>query len=402
MYQTLKSVIRFKPLEFDPVERRLAKAADVDDLRRIAQRRLPRGVFDYIDGGAEDERTCARQHRGLPPAHVPPPGAAGRQHVDPSTTLLGRPLPLPLVLAPTGFARIADPEGELAVARAAASVGLPYTLSTLGTRSIEEIAAVSAGPKWFQVYVLRDRGLVKDLVERAKARGYEAHHPDRRHRRARPARAGRPPGLHAAAEDRPGHAPRRRAAPRLDVGLRAGRADRVRQRGRRGRGRRVATPVTLADYINAPVRPDAVVGRRRVAALDLGRPAASSRASRAWPTPSIAADAGVEAIALSNHGGRQLDTAPATLDLVEPVVQAVGDRLEVICDGGVRGGSDVVKAVALGAKAVMAGRAHLYGLGAGGERGVDHVLGLLDAGVRRTMALVGATTVDEITRDLLE
>ena len=116
----------------------------------------------------------------------------------------------------------------------------------------------------------------------------------------------------------------------------------------------------------------------------------------------IAAELGVEAVALSNHGGRQLDTAPATLDLVEPVVQAVGDRLEVICDGGVRRGSDVVKAVALGAKAVMAGRVHFYALGAGGERGVDHVLGLLDAGVRRTMALVGATTVDEITRDLLE
>ncbi len=116
----------------------------------------------------------------------------------------------------------------------------------------------------------------------------------------------------------------------------------------------------------------------------------------------IAADLGVEAVALSNHGGRQLDTAPATVDLIEPVVQAVGDRLEVICDGGVRRGSDIVKAVALGAKAVMAGRVHFYALGAGGERGVDHVLGLLDAGVRRTMALVGARSVDEITRDLLE
>jgi L-lactate dehydrogenase (cytochrome) len=116
----------------------------------------------------------------------------------------------------------------------------------------------------------------------------------------------------------------------------------------------------------------------------------------------LAAAAGVDAVALSNHGGRQLDTAPATLDLVEPVVQAIGDRLEVICDGGVRRGSDVVKAVALGAKAAMAGRVHFYALGAGGVRGVDHVLGLLDAGVRRTMALLGVTSVDEITRDLLE
>ncbi|MET0911898.1 MAG: alpha-hydroxy acid oxidase, partial [Acidimicrobiales bacterium] len=174
MYQTLKSVIRFKPLEFDPVERRLAKAADVDDLRRIAQRRLPQGVFDYIDGGAEDERTYGANTEAYRRRTFRPRVLKDVSNVDPATTLLGRRIPLPLVLAPTGFARIADPEGELAVARAAAKVGVPYTLSTIGTRSIEEIAAVNPGPKWFQLYVFRDRGLVEELVERTKAAGYEA------------------------------------------------------------------------------------------------------------------------------------------------------------------------------------------------------------------------------------
>ena len=141
--------------------RRLARAANVDDLRPMARRRLPRGVFDYIDGGAEDERTMARQPRRVRPHDFRPRVLRDVGVVDPSTTLLGRPLPLPLVLAPTGFTRIADPQGELAVARAAARAGLPYTLSTLSTRSIEEVAAVSDGPKWFQVYVWRDRGLVR-------------------------------------------------------------------------------------------------------------------------------------------------------------------------------------------------------------------------------------------------
>ncbi|MGH9027068.1 MAG: alpha-hydroxy-acid oxidizing protein, partial [Acidimicrobiia bacterium] len=156
MLRTLRSVLRFRPIELDPVARRLARAASVNDLRSIARRRLPRGVFDYIDGGAEDERTLAANVGAYARTVFRPRVLRDVGVVDPSTTLLGRDLPIPLVLAPTGFGRIAHPEGELAVARAAARACLPYTLSTLGTRSIEEVAAVSDGPKWFQVYVWRD------------------------------------------------------------------------------------------------------------------------------------------------------------------------------------------------------------------------------------------------------
>ena len=400
MYATLKSVIRFEKLELDPVERRLRRAADVDDLRKIAKRRLPHGVFDYIDGAAEDERTYADNTEAFRRRTFKPRVLRDVSQIDTSTTLLGKRIPMPLVLSPTGFARIADPEGELAVARAAAKVGLPYTLSTIGTRSIEEIAAVDEGPKWFQLYVFKDRGLVKELVERTKAAGYEAItltvDTAVLGRRERDIRRGftLPPKIG------PGTI--------LDGALHPGwtwafvRAEPIVFANVAGKDVGDGTDaVSLADYINGQFDPslswDDIEWLKSIWDGPLVIKGIQSVADA-----ELAAGVGVDAVQLSNHGGRQLDTSPAILDLVEPVVQAVGDQLEVICDGGVRRGSDIVKALALGAKAVSGGRIHFYALGAGGERGVDHVLGLMEAGMRRTMALVGATSVDEITRDLLE
>jgi L-lactate dehydrogenase (cytochrome) len=395
---TLRSVLRFRPIELDPVARRLARTASVSDLRIVARRRLPRGVFDYIDGGAEDEHTLAANVDAYARTTFRPRVLRDVGTVDPSTSLLGRDLPLPLVLAPTGFTRIADPAGELAVARAAARAGLPYTLSTLGTRSIEEVAAVSDGPRWFQVYVWRDRGLVKEMIERAAASGYEALvltvDTAVLGRRERDVRRGftLPPKIGLGTL--------------LDGALHPGwtwgfvRSEAIRFANVAGRAGDGTDAVSLADYINSQFDPGLswhdVEWLRSV-----------------WPRPLVlkgiqtvedarlAAGAGIEAIALSNHGGRQLDSAPATLDLVAPVADAVGDQVEIICDGGVRRGSDIVKAVALGARACMAGRAYLYGLGAAGERGVDHVLGLLAADVRRTMALVGVRRVSELSRDII-
>jgi L-lactate dehydrogenase (cytochrome) len=401
MIETLRSVLRFRRLQLDPVARRLARAASVADLRAIARRRLPRGVFDYIDGGAEDERTMAANAAAFAALTFRPRVLRDVGEVDPSTTLLGRPLPLPLVLAPTGFTRIADPEGELAVARAAARAGLPYTLSTLGTRSIEEVAAAGAGSKWFQVYVWRDRGLVKEMIGRAAASGYEALvltvDTAVLGRRERDVRRGfsLPPKVGLGTL--------------VDGALHPGwtwrflRSDPIRfanvsDAASVGDG---TTAVTLSEYVNTQFDPGLswrdVEWMRSVWAGPL-----VIKGVQTVDDARLAADAGVEAIALSNHGGRQLDSAPAPLDLVAPAADAVGDRLEIICDGGVRRGSDIVKAVALGARACMAGRAYLYGLGAGGERGVDHVLGLLDADVRRTMALVGASSVAELGRECVE
>jgi L-lactate dehydrogenase (cytochrome) len=399
--ETLRSVLRFRRLELDPVARRLARTASVADLRAIAQRRLPRGVFDYIDGAAEDERTLAANSAAFAAVTFRPRVLRDVGQVDPSTTLIGRPLPLPLVLAPTGFTRIADPDGELAVARAAARAGLPYTLSTLSTRSIEEVAAASAGPRWFQVYVWRDRGLVKEMIGRAAAAGYEALvltvDTAVLGRRERDVRRGfsLPPkiGLGTLVDGavHPGWTWRFLRSEPI-------RFANVQESAGVGDG---TTAVTLSDYANTQFDPG--LSWRDVEWMrSEWRGPLVLKGIQTVDDARLAAGAGVEAIALSNHGGRQLDSAPAPLDLVAPVADAVGDRLEIICDGGVRRGSDIVKAVALGARACMAGRAYLYGLGAAGERGVDHVLGLLDADVRRTMALVGASGVAELGRELVD
>jgi L-lactate dehydrogenase (cytochrome) len=401
MLDTLRSVLRFRPIELDPVTRRLAHAACVDDLRRIAKRSTPSGVFDYIDGAAEDERTLAANSADFARIGFKPRVLRDVGVVDPSTIVLGRPSALPLVLAPTGFTRIADPQGELAVARAAARAGLPYSLSTMGTRSIEEVAAASGdGRRWFQVYVWRDRGLVKEMIERAAAAGYEALivtvDTARLGKRERDVRRGftLPPkiGLDTLLQGA--------IHPRWTWNF--VRAEPVRFANVTGRDvGDGGSAVGLAEYVNTQFDPGL-----SWADIDWMR--------SVWDGPivlkgiqtvtdaQLAVEHGVEAVALSNHGGRQLDDAPTPISLVAPVVDAVGDALEVYCDGGVRRGSDIVKAVALGARACMAGRAYLYGLAAGGERGVDHVLGLLGDDVRRTMSLVGATNVADLGRDVVE
>ena len=396
----LRSVVRLRRFELDPVTRRLARAANVSDLREMARRRLPGGVFDYIDGGAEDERSLAANSDAFARIGFRPRVLRDVGEVDPATTLLGRPLPWPLVLAPTGFTRIADPQGELAVARAAARAGLPYSLSTMSTRSIEEVAAVSDGPKWFQVYVWRDRGLVKEMIDRAAGAGYEALvvtvDTAVLGRRERDVRRGfsLPPkiGLDTFV-DGALHPAWTWAFLRADPVKFANVAGQAVGDG--------SSAVSLATYVSAQFDPSL-----SWADLEWMRSVWSGpivvKGIQTVADAVLAAEGGIDAIALSNHGGRQLDTAPAPVDLVAPVAQAVGDRIEIICDGGVRRGSDIVKAVALGARACMAGRAYLYGLGAAGERGVDHVLGLLQADMRRTMALIGARSVVDLTPELVD
>jgi L-lactate dehydrogenase (cytochrome) len=398
MVATLKSVLKFRPIELDPVERRIARAASVADLRKMARRRLPRGVFDYIDGAAEDERTLAENSDAYARIEFRPRVLRDVSGVDTTTTLLGRPLPFPLVLAPTGFTRIAAPPGELAVARAAARLGLPYTLSTMATRSIEDVAAVSDGPKWFQVYVWRDRGLVKDMITRAAASGYEAlvltvdtAVLGRRDRDARrgfslPPKIG--PGTLVDGAVHPGWTWEFvRSEPILFANLVGS-----------GVGDGSDDAVSLAEQVSTQF--DASLSWRDVEWMrSIWNGPIIIKGIQTVADALLAVDAGVEAIALSNHGGRQLDTAPAPIQLVAPVADAVGDRIEIICDGGVRRGSDIVKAVALGARACMAGRAYLYGLGAAGERGVDHVLKMLRSDVRRTMALLGVTSIAELNRE---
>ena len=401
MLETIRSVVRFKEIELDPVERRLATAADVDDLRRLARRRLPRGVFDYIDGGAEDERTLDRNSSAFARIEFQPRVLRDVADVDTTTTVLGVERSLPLILSPTGFTRIADPQGELAVARAAERAGIPYSLSTMGTRSIEEVAAVSTGPKWYQVYTWRDRGLVRDMLDRAAAAQYEA------------------------------------IMLTVDTAVLGRRERDVR------RGYTLPPKIGLDTIVDGIIHPSWTLDFLRNDPITFANVAASNPADDGsdsavnlseymnsqfdaglswadvewlqanWDGPIIlkgiqsvadaklAVSAGVEAIALSNHGGRQLDDAPSVIELVEPVAQEVGGQIEIYCDGGIRRGSDIVKAVALGATAAMMGRPYLYALGAGGERGVDHVLDFMAQGIRRTMQLSGCQSIADVQRDLV-
>lgn len=407
MIETFKSVVRFKPIELDPVERRLSRSANIDDLRRIAKRRLPAGVFDYIDGGAEDESALGRNTGNFANYTFLPRVLRDVGEVDASSTLLGKPLAFPLIAAPTGFTRIADPQGELAVARAAERAGIAYGLSTMGTRSIEEVAAVNGGRKWYQVYVWRDRGLVQDMIERAERSGFEALcvtvDTARLGRRERDVRRGYtlPPkiGLDTIVDG--ALHPKwtldfLRNEPILFSNIAASQpASTMEHQGVDG-----GDAVSLAEYTNRQFDPG-------LSWSDL------EWMRSIWDGPiivkgiqtvadaEICVDVGADAVCLSNHGGRQLDSAPAIIDLVAPVADAVGDRTEIICDGGIRRGSDIVKAVAQGATACMAGRAYLYGLGAAGERGVDFVFDFLRDGMEQTMALLGCTTVAELTPDLV-
>lgn len=398
-WETFRSVVRFRRFETDPVTRRLRSAITVEDLRTVAKRRLPRGVFDYIDGAAEDERSLANNAAAFARFEFNPNVLRDVSAIDVSTTLLGRHIAMPLVLAPTGYTRLTHSQGELAVARAANRAGIPYSLSTMSTRSIEEVAGVSAGSKWFQVYTWKDRGLVRDLVERAAAAGYEALwltvDTAVLGRRERDARRGFsvPPEI----------------GPRTLIDG-------------------VLHPAWTLDFLTHEPIDFANVRHlpQHASNGDMGRGAYvmqnfDQRLSWSdvewlqsiWSGPIVlkgiqtvddalrATDLGVQGIGLSNHGGRQLDDAPAPIELVEPVAQALQGRAQIICDGGVRRGSDVVKAIALGATACSIGRPYLFAMGAAGERGVDHVLEFFRDGIARTMALTGRTSIPDIDRALV-
>jgi L-lactate dehydrogenase (cytochrome) len=398
-WETFRSVVRFRKFETDPVARRLRTAVNVDDLRRIARRRLPRGVFDYIDGGAAEEWTLENNAAAFSRLEFRPNVLRDVSKIDVSTTLLGKPIAMPLVLAPTGYTRLTHSEGELSVARAAERAGIPYSLSTMSTRSIEEVAAVSNGSKWFQVYTWKDRGVVRELVERSAAAGYEAlwltvdtavlgkRERDIRRGFTIPPRIG--PGtlvdgiLHPAwTYDFLTH-----------------------------------EPLTFANVAQLPVpQGDEQMGRGKYVMQNFDQALSWADVEwlqSVWSGPIVlkgiqcvedavrAVEAGVQAIALSNHGGRQLDGSPAPIELVEPVAQAVQGRATIICDGGVRRGSDVVKALALGADACSIGRPYLYAMGAAGERGVDHLLEFFKDGIEHTMALCGRTSIPDIDRCLV-
>jgi L-lactate dehydrogenase (cytochrome) len=389
-WSELAPLLRVQPPRLTSA-RRVEAAADIADLRALARRRTPRPVFDYTDGAAGDEISLRRSRQAFARVEFRPSVLRDVSVVDPSTTLLGGPAAMPLAFAPTGFTRMMGHQGEPAVARVAARAGIPTALSTMGTTSLEALAeAAPLARRWFQLYLWRDRDASKDFVARAGAAGYEALI----------LTVDTPVAGHRLRDVRNGLT----IPPALTLRTLADFA---------------AHPVWWANLLTTEPLQFASLSSWGGTVADLANrvfdPAATLEDVRwlrdAWPGKLVVkgiqgqqdaravADAGVDAVIVSNHGGRQLDRAPTPLEVLPEVVQAVGDRTEVLVDGGVLTGADVVAAVAFGASGVLVGRAYLYGLMAGGEAGVQRVAQIFDAEIRRTLQLLGVTSIAELTPD---
>jgi 4-hydroxymandelate oxidase len=349
---------------------------ELDALEAAARERLEPGVYDYIAGGAESELTIAGNLAAWSRLRLRPRVLRDVSAVSTATSVLGTGVPTPILVAPMAYHRMVHPDGEAACAAGAAAAGALYVLSTQSTMSVEEVAAAApAGRRWFQVYVVRDRGWTADLAARAAASGYEAlvltvDVPLLGNRLRDLRNQFRLPSGLAPANAPPAGAARQRELA-ADVLAQAGQFDPS------------LTPDTigwLADRSGLPVLVKGVLRGDDAAAC---------------------LDAGAVGVVVSNHGGRQLDTAVATADALAEVVAAVGDRGEVYVDGGIRRGTDIVKALALGARAVLVGRPVLWGLATGGAAGVEQVLSGLRGELELAMALCGATTVGDLTPDLV-
>lgn len=366
---------------------------NVEDYARLARKRLPRPIVDFFDGAAEDERTLARNRTSFDDWALLPKAMQDVSHTSGRAYVMGQALEWPFIVAPTGMPGLLHPRGELAIALAAEATGALYTLSTMASRSIEEVAAATRGPKAFQLYLFRDRGLTLELLQRARAAGYgsliltvDVQVPANRERDRRSGMVIPPRfGLRSM----------------FDFALSPVWCWNV----------LVRHPVTLANFSGARADPgvpllqfineqfDPVIGWSDLewVAQHWGGPVAIKGILA--PDDAVQAAAhGAGTIILSNHGGRQLDAAVAAMDVLPDVVDRLAGKAEIVVDGGVRRGTDMLKAIALGASGCMAGRVGLYGLGAGGQRGALGVLRALRTEFDRNLALLGVPDVAQVNR----
>ena len=387
----LAQLLKFRKFILSPTKRRLSKALTIYDLRDIAKRRTPQAPFDYTDGGSDTESSLTRTRTAYEKLEFQPKILLNVKDVDISVNMLGKNASMPIGIAPTGFTRMMQTEGEYAGACAASDAGIPFTLSTMGTRSIEDVAkAAPDGRNWFQLYMWKDRDRSMALVDRAKAAGFDT------------------------------------LVLTVDVPVAGARLRDVRN------GMTIPPSLTAKTILNAIPRPAwwinfLTTDPLKFASLDSWNGTVAELLDSMFdPTITYedlkwireqwqgnlvvkgiqnvddavkSIEAGANAIILSNHGGRQLDRAPVPLHLLPEVLKAVGNKGEVHVDTGIMHGADVVAALATGAKFTWIGRAYLYGLMAGGKPGVDKALEIMRTQIIRTMKLLGARTVSELNPD---
>lgn len=379
----------------------LSKVVNIEDLRRMAKGRLPRAVFDYLDGGAEDEITLAENCRAFRELRFRPRNAVAVSKCDMGIEVLGHQLSVPFLLAPVGYSRLMHPGGEVAAARAAGKAGTGYILSTISGHKLERVKEASKGPVWYQLYLVGGRETAEGAIERARRAGFSA------------------------------------LVITVDTAV-AGMRERDPRNGMKqllGTSRFAKVPFLpniaahpgwLLGFLMDGGVPDleniVVPGHGPMKLVDVGAALAQSTVTwddmrwirNVWPGPIVvkglltaedakhAADVGADAVVVSNHGGRQLDCVSASIDALPEVVSAVGGQVQVLMDGGIRRGSDVVKALCLGARAVLIGRAYAYGLAANGESGVVRAIQIIRADVERALRLLGCASVSELNRSYLE
>ena len=371
------------------------RCVNIEDLRGVAARRVPRAVFDYVDGAAGDELTAARNQSDLRSLSVVPRVLVGGAELDLSTTVLGERLAVPVLGAPTGLTGMVHHQGEVAVARAVQAAGGLYVLSSAGSRGIDELARLCPGPRWFQLYVSPDRGVSRSLIERARSSGYGALVVTVDVARAGQRERDRRNGFSV---------PPRVTARSIVEGLRRPRwsADflrhpRVLSQTALNAGVDADWPTSLAVMINSQFDPAlswtdvAWVQEQWAGPVVLKGVLRAEDAVRA-------ARMGIAGVIVSNHGGRQLDQAPSTISVLPAIVDAAGSELEVYMDGGIRRGVDIVKAVALGARACLSARALVYGLAAGGAAGARRAMSILVDELSLAMVLAGARSLSELDR----
>jgi L-lactate dehydrogenase (cytochrome) len=372
----------------------LDRVCNIEDLRQRARNRLPDPVLHYLEGGADDEVTLRRNIDAFADYELIPRFLVDIGDSDLSTEVLGCRLPMPLLLAPTGMSRLFHPEAELAVARAAGQHGTMCCLSTVGSESIESVAAVATGPKMFQIYVLGDQGLNTEFINRARESGYDAlcltvdvpvggnRERDKRTGMAIPPKFTWRSKLSFATHPR--WSLRQLLGPRFDLPNISGRVP-----------DKSATLAERMAFIFGQFDPSVTWKDAERMITEWNGPFAI-KGILSPEDARQAIDIGATTVMVSNHGGRQLDTSPATIDALADIVDAVRGHADVIIDGGIRRGTDVVKALALGAKACMIGRPYLYGLVTAGEEGVGKVLDIFETEIRRDLALLGCRTPAEV------